>query len=281
MKKLLYLILFVSIANPIFSQCNIKTNNRPDGNTIKYFNPQPIIAKADYETGVAIYKNITSNELFLSVTILFKSRRVSELSGNLIIQTTNSQGISLKQATSKTIRMNGRDVAIGMYKITQLDYLQLKKYGLKNLFFNLDDVQLGSTIYKNNSILINQLMCLINKGLIKNKGTNYIIDKHSGLEIPIDPPKKNVTVIPGVTTDDLRTKGARILYDDKLQSPEAQFERSMPDYKMDGTESKYGYTDLKELSRQRELDGTEKGFLIISGSLLFIILIWVLIESIK
>lgn len=42
--------------------CDIKTNIRPDGNIIKYFDPVPVAVEKDYELGLSIYKNETTDK---------------------------------------------------------------------------------------------------------------------------------------------------------------------------------------------------------------------------
>jgi len=62
MKQLL-LILVLLITGNVFSQCDIKRNNRPDGSTIKYFTPKPVaktkITKQDFHYTIMLKaKNI-------------------------------------------------------------------------------------------------------------------------------------------------------------------------------------------------------------------------------
>lgn len=161
MKKIsITIILIVLVITPSVSQCNyLKTVERPDGNKIKYFNPKPIIRQTDYEVGIAIYKNITTNKFMLNISVLFKSMKPKELTNNVVIQTTNIKGIELEPINSETIVMNGRDVSIGLYKIEKTDFEQLKKYPLKSVFFYLEGSLKGSTVTENSSILKEELRC--------------------------------------------------------------------------------------------------------------------------
>ncbi|SNR68536.1 hypothetical protein SAMN06265371_108209 [Lutibacter agarilyticus] len=160
MKKIiLILVLFLS-ATSVQSQCSfLKTVIRPDNNEIKYFNPKPVIRQAEYEVGIAIYKNITSNEFMLNISVLFKTMTSQKLTNKVIIQTTNNKGIELIPLKSESMVMNQRDIAIGLYKIEQVDLEELNRYPLKSLFFYLEDNLKGSTITENNSILITELNC--------------------------------------------------------------------------------------------------------------------------
>lgn len=160
MKKIILTISFIIlIITPSISQCSFKTTIRPDGNVIKYFNPQPVIRQSDYEVGISIYKNITTDELMLNISVLFKSMQPKKLTKNAVIQTTNIKGIDLVQLMTETIVMNGRDVSIGLYKIEKADFEQLKKYRLKSVFFYLEGSLKGSTVTENASILNIELNC--------------------------------------------------------------------------------------------------------------------------
>jgi hypothetical protein len=160
MKIIFYLSIYFLFVNTGWSQCNyLKTVKRPDGNIIKYFNPKPVVIQSDYEVGVAIYKNITSKKFMLAITVLFKNISPQKLTQNAIIQTTNTNGIKLEPVLSQLIVMNGRDVAMGLYEITKSDYIELKNYKLKSLFFYLEGNLKGSTVTENNTLLNSELSC--------------------------------------------------------------------------------------------------------------------------
>ncbi|MFD0762714.1 hypothetical protein ACFQZW_11535 [Lutibacter aestuarii] len=159
MKKIFLFIVILNIT-PSNGQCAFKTTIRPDGNEIKYFNPKPVIRQSDYEVGISIYKNITSDQLMLNVSVLFKSLSPKKLTDNLIIQSTNKKGISLKPLMSELIKMNGRELAMGLYEIEKADYEELKNYPLKSIYFYLEGSLKGSTVTENVSILQNELSCI-------------------------------------------------------------------------------------------------------------------------
>ena len=159
MKLILINLILIVFSNILNAQCLTKTTERPDGSTVKYFNPKPVVKHAEYEVGLSIYKNKTTNEFFLNVSVLFKTLIPKELTGNTIIQTTNSKGISLALSVSELIVMNSRNVAIGLYKIEQNDYNELKGYNLKSIYFYLNNDLKGSTVTENYSLLRNQLEC--------------------------------------------------------------------------------------------------------------------------
>lgn len=160
MKNHLITLLILSISSSIYSQCNYKTTHRPDGIEMNYFNPQPVAKQESIEIGLAIYKNKTTAEYFLNVSILFKKGVPKELTGSATIQTKSNEGISLPIEVSEVVKMNGRDVSIGLYRIDERDFKILENYSLKSVFVNLGNKLTGANITMNEAILINQLKCL-------------------------------------------------------------------------------------------------------------------------
>ncbi|NRT17165.1 hypothetical protein HNP99_003544 [Flavobacterium sp. 28A] len=156
MKKLLFLTLLL-ISNVSFSQNEIKTVNRPDGVTLKYFNPVPVAIANSHEAGLSLYKNINTKQYFLTVTVLFKQKSPTELSGNLLIQTTGTKGLSLAPVWHKLIDMNGRNVATSMYVLTNRDITELKTRPIKLISFNAYDQPVGLNLTKNKDLLIKEL----------------------------------------------------------------------------------------------------------------------------
>lgn len=161
MKHIFIIIFFLGITN-VYSQCNdVKTNYRPDGNTIKYFNPKPLIKQSQYETGASIYYNQTTKTYFVSITVLFKTLNQMDISGDLVLQLNNSnEGISLKRVLSEKIQMNGHNASVAMYEIDKRSYNLLSTHTLKSLYFTMNNKIYGSMVTENNSLFRSQLKCL-------------------------------------------------------------------------------------------------------------------------
>ena len=177
MKRILILlIVLIGLTIESFAQCKIQTTHRPDNNTIKYFNPTPVIRQSNYEVGIALYKNIISNELSLNIFVLFKEMSPKDLTGDAVLQTTNVEGIRLKPILSKMIQMNGRDVAIGQYKIDQRTFEELKNYNLKSIFFYVNSELIGSTVTENRSVLKKQIRCFIDDRVITIESKKQVTD---------------------------------------------------------------------------------------------------------
>ena len=156
MKKTLFLII-CCISFSASAQSSIKTIIKPDGNTIKYFNPKPIIIQNQYEVGTAIYKNVTTGKFMINISVLFKTIPPKEIKGKLTIQTEGKKGIVLKLVKSEQLEMNGRKLATALYEIDSVSFSELKKYPLKSIFFYLDNKMYGATVNDNRGIYINEI----------------------------------------------------------------------------------------------------------------------------
>lgn len=159
MKNILAL-LFLLFAIKGYTQCDVKTINRPDGATIKYFTPKPVAATKSHETGLSLYYNQDTKQYTLTIFVLHKTSKKGETTGNLIIQTTNKYGLSLAPHISKMIQMNGRDVSTTIYYLTKKDISELKAHNLKTVAFTINGEMLGMTVTENKDLLIKEYNCL-------------------------------------------------------------------------------------------------------------------------
>ena len=156
MKKILILIIgFMSFT--ISAQPEIKTISRPDGNTIKYFNPKTIIIQNQYEVGTAVYKNVTTGKFMINISVLFKTLRANDIKGKLTIQTEGKKGLELKLVKSEQIEMNGRKLATVLYEIDIVSFAELKKYPLKSIFFYLGNKLTGATVTQNKKLIMYEI----------------------------------------------------------------------------------------------------------------------------
>ena len=160
MKNLLLLATLL-ISQFGFSQMEIKTVNRPDGVTLKYFNPSPVAIASSHEAGLSLYKNMNTKQYFLAVIVLFKKESPKEQTGNLLIQTTGTKGLSLEPVFHKIINMNGQKVASSMYLLTNRDINELKINNIKLISFNAYNQPVGLTLTKNKDLIVKQLSKLL------------------------------------------------------------------------------------------------------------------------
>lgn len=159
--KMIYCLLLGLISQTlIFGQCDIKENIRPDGSTMRYFNPKPVAKLADFEIGIGAYRNTTANADYVTITLLLKNMTVADLRGDLTIQTTSSESVVLKMVESKSLTMNGRKLSVAMYEINPGDYKILLTKPLKSIYFNIYWDTYGYTVTENKTILNKELACL-------------------------------------------------------------------------------------------------------------------------
>jgi len=158
--SILVIVLNIALVNISTAQCNTQITHRDDGVTMEYFNPKPVIRTSEYEVGTSIYKNRTTGDLLLNVSVLFKTLKPKNFTGDLIIHTISDSGIKLLPVITELMKMNGRDVALGLFLITERDYKILKESKLKGIYFRLDGNLKGDTVMENKELLMSQLTCL-------------------------------------------------------------------------------------------------------------------------
>lgn len=157
---ILFAVIQFAALNSLIGQCNTQVTHRDDGVTMEYFTPKPVIRTPAYEVGTSIYKNRTTGDLLLNVSVLFKTLKPQILTGDLIIHTTTNSGIRLKPVVNDLMKMNGRDVALGLFLITERDYEILKSSKLKGYYFSLGGNLKGDSVTENSNMLTTQLKCL-------------------------------------------------------------------------------------------------------------------------
>lgn len=184
MRKVLILFAFFSLFIS-HAQCDIKTNYRQDGNVIKYFNPNPIIRENDYEVGMSLYFNESTNRFFINISVLFKSLAPQEATNDLIIQLNGTnKSILLPIVESKLIQMNGRELTIALYEVDEYDLGLISKHSLKHVFFSLNDKLFGALVSENKTLLIDQYSCLnsfetLNSQYKKNESDKVVLNEYN------------------------------------------------------------------------------------------------------
>lgn len=205
MKRLSILICLIVSSFTSLAQYEVKTIKRPDGITLKYFNPIPVARASNYEAGLSLYKNPENNKYFVAISVLFKNTEPEELNGNLLIQTTGKNGISLEPAYNRLVTMNGREVALSLYYLTEREINELKSNPVKLISFNVNDEIIALNLTENRDVLVKEFSILNVKSNISKQNLNTAnsstnIQKQN---IPIRTPV-NKTNVPngGKTYDD-------------------------------------------------------------------------------
>jgi len=158
--KIIIILITTLISLSIHGQCNdLKTTKRPDNNTIKYFNPKPIIRQDTYEVGSSIYKNLTADKYMVNITVLFKKNSPKNITGNLTIQTNNNVGIELTLLLSEQVDMNGNKTVVALFEIDDSSLIEMQKHPLKSIFFYLEGKMYGATVSENANLYVQQFKC--------------------------------------------------------------------------------------------------------------------------
>ncbi len=179
MKNIFIFLSFIISSFPVFGQLEVKTNNRPDGITLKYINPIPVAITPDYEAGLSLYKYPANNVYTVAITVLFKSSVPEELQGNLLIQTTENNGISLKPVMNKLFNMDGREVATSMYILTNRDIRELSINPIKMISFNVNNETITLHLTENEDLLTKEFILLNGNQINKNENQNSVSKSNS------------------------------------------------------------------------------------------------------
>lgn len=159
--KFLIIFLIVSLSNFLtYSQCNIKTNKRSDGTTIRYLNPVPIGTGTKCEVGISIQTN--GEDYFLNTVVRYFSTP-SETIGTLKIQLANGQSLVLELYTSELATMNSENISVNIYYLSDDDITKLSKYLIVTLVFTettgMNQIIRSAT---NSNAAMKQINCLLN-----------------------------------------------------------------------------------------------------------------------
>jgi hypothetical protein len=132
-KFTLFLILILSVLiQKGYSQCSVKTNNRPDGVTIKYMNPQMVGKGTGCELGVSISSN--GKDYYLNTTILYFGTPVNS-TGTLMIELSNHQSLNLTLYSSELATIESSEISANVYLLSKADVDKLKNNIIKKIIF--------------------------------------------------------------------------------------------------------------------------------------------------
>lgn len=214
MKKLSILICLIVSSFTALAQYEVKTIKRPDGITLKYFNPIPVARAYNYEAGLSLYKNPDNNKYFVAISVLFKNTVAEELNGNLLIQTTGKNGISLEPAYNRLVTINGREVALSMYYLTGREINELKSNSIKLISFNVNDEIIALNLTENRDVLVKEFEILSNA---KSNISKQNFNKSNSLT---NAQKQNIPIRTPVTKPN--TPNGRKTYDDYFKDRDAK-----------------------------------------------------------
>lgn len=162
MRKFILLIVIVLSGLKVYSQCNLRTNNRPDGKTINYTSPQLISKNDKLELGTSIQTD--GENYYLGTVVRFVNLKADKSIGNLILRFSNSSSSSLKLVEARLTYSKGSDVGIVLYKLEPSDIKLIKQNSITGINFKTQGGQLHIFKVLGNNQLIprKQFQCLTN-----------------------------------------------------------------------------------------------------------------------
>jgi len=158
-KTVIAIVILILISTlSIYSQCEVKTNRRPDGSVVKYQNAEFVGKGTSCELGLSVSK--TGDEYIINTTVRYFSPSKKQVD-NLIIQLDIEYSVSLTLYTSELATMKGENIALGLYLTSEEDINLLKKYPIKRVIFK----ETGGnnqivTLTSNKDVLMRQIKCL-------------------------------------------------------------------------------------------------------------------------
>lgn len=138
--------------------CNVQTNNRPDGATIRYTRPTMVGSNNLLEYGLSIQTN--GEEYYLVALIRFYGVGQRAV-GRLNIQYTSPESSSLELYQSELTHLNGSEVCLSVYRLDEADIRRFQLGSLKSLNFKTDDGRIQIVAAKQNrNVLEMHYKCL-------------------------------------------------------------------------------------------------------------------------
>lgn len=139
-------------------QCNVISNNRPDGVVVKYMNPELVGKGTNCELGLSI--QTTGTDFFFATTVRYFGNP-QKLIGNLKIQLSNSQSLELKLYRSELATMRNEQIGIGIFYLKEQDVQKLKKGTIRTVVFqeSTDKYQIV-TLNQNFDVAQRHIRCL-------------------------------------------------------------------------------------------------------------------------
>jgi len=160
MKQKILLIGIFTIITELFSfsQCNVKTNRRPDGITVKYLNPELVGKGTGCELGLSVSSN--GSDIYLNTTVRYFTPPKKQIN-DLKIQFTNGESLVLNLYTSELATMQGENVSLGVYLTTSYDISKLKILKIKRIIFTESaGVNQIVTLTQNSDLIARHIRCL-------------------------------------------------------------------------------------------------------------------------
>lgn len=160
MKLFLLSISILFNSSILWGQCNVHTNHRSDGTTIRYLNPVQIGTGTKCEVGISIQTN--GKDFFINTVVRYFSTPQKTI-GTLKIQMSNGQSLDLKLYTSELATMNSENISLSVFYLSDDDISKLSKFLIKTIVFTeITGVNQIIRSTTNSNAAMRQINCLLN-----------------------------------------------------------------------------------------------------------------------
>ncbi|MDB5089630.1 MAG: hypothetical protein JWR09_3624 [Mucilaginibacter sp.] len=157
MRKIITIIYLLFCAHAGYSQCNIQSNNKPNGSVVRYLRPEMVAANEKLEVGFSMQTN--GSNYYLATIIRYLN--LAYAPGNLTISNDLNQTSILKLFRAEKTYLNGSNVYLVVYILSKQDIKRLTSSNLKYIVFKTADNILN--VSKNKDVIAAQYKCLSTK----------------------------------------------------------------------------------------------------------------------
>ena len=146
------------LTSRVWSQCNVQSNKRPDGVTIKFARPELLSKNDKAELGITLQTD--GKSYYLGTVVRFLGAYSKKSVGSLTIRYSNNSSSILKLTESSLSYNRGSNVGIALYKLLLNDIKLIKANSLKTIYFKTEDNLIHLFKVSSNNIMVKQINCL-------------------------------------------------------------------------------------------------------------------------
>lgn len=158
MKLFQTIIFIILISKQISAQCDIQTNNREDGVTVKYLRPERIGFSDKLLLALSMQ---TADEQYFVCTLSIFEKESIKLKGDLIIKFTNNNSSTLELSNSILTTFNNYPATISIYMADSNDLINILSANISMVSLQLQNNIFQVVVAKKNAdILKKQYSCL-------------------------------------------------------------------------------------------------------------------------
>lgn len=158
MKLLSTLIFLYLFAIPVTAQCNVQTNQRDDGVTVRYLRPDRVGFSDRLILALSMQTN--GEQFFVGVLSVFETNAL-KLKGNLILKFTNNKSSTLEHYRSEITTFNGYPATLSIFIVDANGIANISSSNITMAVIQLaDNVYQSVPVKMNSDILKRHYDCL-------------------------------------------------------------------------------------------------------------------------